>query len=141
VTTARTPSKTPRSILVRIDSRAFLAGGKSALIVSGHRQIDKPSASPRHVLPRDLPAAVKHLDDRELDRLLSVVLAEQRVRRRRVRVPDEGSRKRRVKEVAPITLTRDQINAVRAAFKAGVTPARIARQFGLSQSDERTIAE
>jgi transposase-like protein len=29
------------------------------------------------------------------------------------------------------------MNAVRAAFKAGITPARIARQFGLSQSDVR----
>jgi transposase-like protein len=34
-------------------------------------------------------------------------------------------------------LTRGQMNAVRAAFKAGVTPARIARQFGLSQSEVR----
>jgi hypothetical protein len=30
----------------------------------------------RHVLPRDLPNAVKHLDDEELDRLLAVALAE-----------------------------------------------------------------
>jgi transposase-like protein len=29
------------------------------------------------------------------------------------------------------------VNAVRAAFKAGVTPARIARQFGLSPSQVR----
>jgi hypothetical protein len=29
------------------------------------------------------------------------------------------------------------INAVRAAFKAGVTPSRIARQFGISQTDVR----
>jgi transposase-like protein len=34
-------------------------------------------------------------------------------------------------------LTKGQVNAVRAAFKAGVTPSRIARQFGLSQSDVR----
>ena len=30
-----------------------------------------------------------------------------------------------------------KLTAVRAAFKAGVTPSRIARQFGLSQSDVR----
>jgi hypothetical protein len=29
------------------------------------------------------------------------------------------------------------MNAVRAAFKVGVKPAQIARQFGLSQSDVR----
>jgi DNA invertase Pin-like site-specific DNA recombinase len=28
-------------------------------------------------------------------------------------------------------------NAVRSAFKAGITPARIARQFGISQSNVR----
>jgi hypothetical protein len=40
----------------------------------------------------------------------------------------------------PKTEPRDQcgqLNAVLAAFKAGITPARIARQFGLSQSDVR----
>jgi len=38
---------------------------------------------------------------------------------------------------AEVPLTRGQLNAVRAAFKAGITPSRIARQFGLSQSDVR----
>ena len=35
------------------------------------------------------------------------------------------------------SLTKGQLNAVRAAFKAGVTPSAIARQFGISQSDVR----
>jgi hypothetical protein len=30
-----------------------------------------------------------------------------------------------------------QVNAVRAAFKAGVAPSRIARQFGISQAEVR----
>jgi len=30
-----------------------------------------------------------------------------------------------------------KVNAVRAAFKAGITPSRIARQFGISQSNVR----
>jgi hypothetical protein len=38
---------------------------------------------------------------------------------------------------AAAALTKGQVNAVRAALKAGVTPSRIARQFGLSQSDVR----
>jgi hypothetical protein len=33
--------------------------------------------------------------------------------------------------------TRGQVNAVRATFKAGITPSRIARQFGIPQSDVR----
>jgi predicted transcriptional regulator len=33
------------------------------------------------------------------------------------------------------------LNAVRAAFKAGVTPAKIAREFGISRSDvKRALA-
>jgi len=34
-------------------------------------------------------------------------------------------------------LTTGKLNAVRAAFKAGVKPSAIARQFGISQSDVR----
>ena len=33
------------------------------------------SQEPRHVLPKDLPNAVKHLNDEELDRLLAATLA------------------------------------------------------------------
>ena len=32
-----------------------------------------------------------------------------------------------------------KLNAVRAAFKAGITPAKIAKQFGISQSDVRKV--
>jgi predicted DNA binding protein len=35
------------------------------------------------------------------------------------------------------SLTKGQLNAVRAAFKAGVKPSAIARQFGISQSNVR----
>jgi len=34
------------------------------------------SHEPRHVLPKDLPNAVKHLNDEELNRLLAATLAE-----------------------------------------------------------------
>jgi hypothetical protein len=40
-------------------------------------------------------------------------------------------------EGAAVHLTPRKLNAVRAAFKAGLKPAQIARQFGLSQSDVR----
>ena len=40
-------------------------------------------------------------------------------------------------DMGEITLTPGQVNAVRSAFKAGITPSRIARQFGLSQSGVR----
>jgi hypothetical protein len=94
-----------------------------------------PSTLPRHVLPADLPNAVRRLDDQELDQLLSAVIAEQK--RRGKKLPGEMSPKRRIKVVAAVPLTQGKLNAVRAAFKAGVTPSRIARQFGISQSDVR----
>jgi hypothetical protein len=113
---------------------------------------------PRYILPRDLPQAVKQLSDGELDQLLGVVLEEAKRRGRPLpsiaagstqssrhptdllprRSPSsEKTSKPRKLEAAEISLTRGQLNAVRAAFKAGITPSRIARQFGISQSDVR----
>jgi hypothetical protein len=89
--------------------------------------------SPRLVLPSDLPSAIKRLEDQDLDRLLSVAFSEQQ---RRGRKSPMSARKRRVEAVPP-PLTQGKLNAVRAAFKAGVSPTKIARQFGLSQSDVR----
>jgi hypothetical protein len=111
-----------------------------------------PSArEQRHVLPKDLPIAVKHLNDQELDLLITACLDEAKRRGRsppRVQadesVPKQSSRTdesshRRQAEVATVSLTRGQVNAVRAAFKAGIKPSVIARQFGLSQSHVRKV--
>jgi hypothetical protein len=38
---------------------------------------------------------------------------------------------------AKVSLTRGRVNAVRSAFKAGITPSRIAREFGIPLSDVR----
>src|SRR5215472_9086954 len=90
---------------------------------------------PRHILPKDLPSAIKRLRHRELHLLLAAVLVEQERRGRKPAMSAEAS-PRRVKAVA-VSLAHAKINAVRAAFKAGVTPSRIARHFGISQSDVR----
>ncbi len=115
------------------------------------------TAPGRHILPKDLPNAVKHLSDRELDLMHAATLEEMK---RRGRVPPgvetdlqtlrsrfdvrPGLVKRKLvpTEKQPtvetdIPLTFGQVSAVRAAFKAGITPSRIARQFGLSQSNVR----
>jgi hypothetical protein len=94
-----------------------------------------PAQERRHVLPKDLPSAVNHLNDEELDRLLMVALAE--AKRRGRSLPKAQPSRTRQQGEGTASLPRGQLNAVRAAFKAGVTPARIARQFGLSQSDVR----
>ena len=49
------------------------------------------------------------------------------------------SSKVRPAHVAVLSLTRGQVNAVRAAFKAGIAPSRIAREFGISQSEVRKV--
>lgn len=98
--------------------------------------INSDTTSSRHVLPADLAGAIKQLGDQEFDRLLSAVLAEQKRRGKMRPDSDESSRKRRIEAVSA-PLTQGKLNAVRAAFKAGVTPSRIARQFGISHSDVR----
>ena len=111
----------------------------------------------RYILPRDLHAAVKYLSDSELELLHATTLEEMRRRgkmprgaetdlqflRHRFAPPDLIKRQspptktRRNVDIAEASLIRGQMNTVRAAFKAGITPSPIARQFGLSQSDVR----
>lgn len=104
----------------------------------------------RYVLPKNLRNAVKHLSDGELDLMHAATVEEMRRRGRTPSVetdlpvrPDMAkmssppTEKRRHVNIADVPLTRGQVNAVRAAFKAGITPSRIARQFGISQSNVR----
>jgi predicted DNA binding protein len=98
------------------------------------------------VLPKDLPKSLKHLTDRELELLITAAVEEAK---RRGRAPTIGnadefiamrsSRTEHTRQEQAMSLTRGQINAVRAAFKAGIKPSLIARQFGLSQSDVRKV--
>ena len=91
------------------------------------------SDTPRHVLPKNLPDAIKTLTDQELDQLHAAVLVEQQRRGRKL-PSNENALKRRVQEVS-VPMSTGKMNAVRAAFKAGVKPSQIARQFGISQTD------
>jgi len=89
----------------------------------------------RHFLPKDLPNAIKNLPDQELDQLHTAVLIE--LQRRGRKLPsNENASKRRLQET-DVPLTVGRLNAIRAAFKAGITPSRIARQFRVSQSAVR----
>jgi hypothetical protein len=128
---------------------------QSAAVVSGAEKL-----SSRHVLPGDLSNALKQLDDGELDRLFAATRHELQCRGRLLtstpvtrptthmgteqRPSDqstttEESPERRQPEEPNVALAQGQVNAVRAAFKAGITPSRIARQFGISQSDVRKV--
>ena len=92
-------------------------------------------------MSKNLARSLKRLDNAEIDTLLAAVTAEAE-RRGCVAKPQlqaeakTAGRRTTVEEVAG-GLTKGKLNAVRAAFKAGVKPSAIARQFGLSQSDVR----
>ena len=108
----------------------------SSRTVNRETETTRPS---RYILPKDLDTAIRQLDDQELDRLVTAAL-EERARRKKPFVSQETPRKR-LTEADAVLLPQGKLNAVRAAFKAGVTPARIAREFGISRSDvQRALA-
>jgi hypothetical protein len=97
---------------------------------------------PRHILPKDLAGSLTRLDDAEFESLLAAVTEEAK---RRNLLPSSPTRDHVAARAMPRphrapteggahSLTKGQLNAVRAAFKAGVRPSAIARQFGISQS-------
>jgi hypothetical protein len=125
-----------------------------------HDGVETPTIhrAAKPVLPKDLPKALGYLNDQDLDRLLGAAINEVKRRGRlppsldanspkaaigsrepipKQNPPAEALSRRKQNQIAAPSLTRGQINAVRAAFKAGITPSRIARQFGLTQSDVR----
>jgi hypothetical protein len=135
----------------------------SAGRLDGSPSNNPPEALPgrpsrRTALPKDLPKAMRYLEDRELDWLLRTAIHEAKRRGRpmpmtearpantppassepipkQTKPPGRPTRPRQI-GVAAAALTKGQVNAVRAAFKAGVTPSRIARQFGLTKSNVR----
>ena len=106
---------------------------------------DDPASQPRHFLPKDLAEALKRLGNGEIDALAAAVTAEAE---RRGRLPASSAQRKSAADAKPQArqapledrvgpLTTGKLNAVRAAFKAGVKPSAIARQFGISQSDVR----
>jgi hypothetical protein len=138
------------------DPDLFSTGADPSPNKASDRVPGRPSRRP--VLPKDLPKAITYLADQELDWLLRTAIQEANRRGRPIPLPSAGPTNTPAvsstpvpeqstpparpthqpqSEGAPTGLTRGQMNAVRAAFKAGVTPARIARQFGLSQSQVR----
>ena len=114
-------------------------------VPNGKTGPDSLAPPQRHFLPKDLAGALKRLDDVEIDALLAAVLTEAERRGRRPPSPPKEKpvanaklhRRQEAAEYGGGSLTTGKLNAVRAAFKAGVKPSAIARQFGISQSDVR----
>jgi predicted DNA binding protein len=132
---ARFPSTTPNlfSLTSGREPSSSSPPASSSSVISHATETVRSS---RHVLPKDLETAIKRLDDQELDRLSEAVFAEQKRRGRKTSDSEARASKRQMQSIA-VHLTQGKLNAVRAAFKAGVTPSRIAKQFGISQSDVR----
>ena len=91
---------------------------------------DKP---PTYQLPRNLPSALSHLDDDQLERLFMAVNVE--LERRGKIAPIRTIERKLPAEEASPPLAFGKLNAIRAAFKAGVKPSAISKQFGVSQAD------
>jgi hypothetical protein len=104
----------------------------------------------RYVLPKNLHSAVKHLRDDELDLMHAATVEELKRRGKTPKsvetdlpvAPDVTKIqslpiKTAKSNAAEVSLTRGQLNAVRSASKAGTTPSRIAREFGIPLSDVR----
>jgi hypothetical protein len=114
-----------------------------ALAMERRADLQEAARQPRHILPKDLAVALKQLDDREIDALLSAVTMEAERRGRLSAQPRpkgkfvadaRGQTRQRPVGDGAGSLTTGKLNAVRAAFKAGVKPSAIARQFGISQT-------
>ena len=84
------------------------------------------------LLPEDLAGSLAILNEQDFERLRAAMAKEAGRRGRKVA---EGERP------APTTegVTAARANLVRAAFKAGLKPLAIARQFGLSQAVVREL--
>jgi DNA invertase Pin-like site-specific DNA recombinase len=91
----------------------------------------------RPLLPKDLSGALKHLGDNEFDELLAAISAEGKRRGRLEPTQGKAPKLRQTEDAS--RLTSGQLNAVRAAVKAGVKPSAIARQFRISQSEVRKV--
>ena len=109
---------------------------KSPQKTPSNTEFPTAASSPQYLLPKDLSSGIRQLNDHEFDRLLAAVLTEQKRRGKKLPVSRKASRKPPAQEFGP-RLTVAKLNAVRAAFKVGVSPSRIARQFGISHADVR----
>ena len=122
------------------------AGDKSRLAGS------RGEGPPRYALPSDLAGSLRHLDDRQLDRLLGAVTEEVQRRGRPTdndlasaghsgtkkasgRVPPSGAKAR--ERSFPVPPGQEKV--IRAAFEAGVKPGTIARQFRVSRAQAERI--
>src|SRR6266508_3902341 len=114
-------------------SASRIARSNSVLLVASNGELDRLFAATRHELQRRGSSLTSTAGIRPTTHMGT----EQRASDQSTAT--EESPERRQPEEPNVALTQGQVNAVRATFKAGITPSRIARQFGISQSDVRKV--
>jgi len=117
-------------------------GARPPIVPPSKAEPDNLAPQPRYLLPSDLAGALKRLDDAELDTLLAAVTTEAERRGRRpprsaTERPPSAAMAQPPSEHDVGSLSTGKLNAVRAAFKAGLKASAIAREFGISQSEVR----
>jgi hypothetical protein len=141
------PTRRPAETTPDLFSAPPIAKAPDPLAIPQSKAKAGSRAPPRHFLPQDLAGALKRLDNAEIDALLAAVTTEAE---RRGRLPPSRAKEKPTADARPQpyrapaghgagSLTTGKLNAVRAAFKAGVKPSAIARQFGISHSDVRRV--
>jgi hypothetical protein len=88
----------------------------------------------RSVLPLNLAASLRHLSEQDMMRLAEAVAAEMEYRGL-----SDSKQKRQLSgknKPTPVLaeLTRSQISLIRSSIRAGVKPAALSRQFGLTRA-------
>lgn len=99
-------------------------------LVGGHR-----------LLPADLGLALRYATDEELEKLRDAVGNEMKRRDMptQVEAPAPRAKRKSDPETSPHDLTRSQVSLVRASILAGVKPAVLAKQFGISLAAIRAV--
>ena len=98
-----------------------------------HRSFDG-SEVPKTVLPQNLAASLQHLPEHDIMRLAEALATE--LDRRGLTAPKEKAKPQSKSVPDPILsqLTRSQIGLIRSSIQAGVKPAALSRQFGITRA-------
>lgn len=89
---------------------------------------------PKTVLPQNLAASLRHLAEQDIRRLAEALAVE--MDRRGLAAAKENNQSPRNGAPDPVMskLTRSQISLIQSSIKAGVKPAVLSRQFGITRA-------
>jgi hypothetical protein len=89
---------------------------------------------PHSVLPHNLEASLRHLLEQDIVRLAEAVAAEMERRGLTAAKEPNQSPRKGASDPVLLQLTRSQISLIRSSIQAGVKPAALSRQFGLTRA-------